>query len=101
MEKDWKLFRKKLGIWQEAYMNKLIEEYKDILNSDASSSDKYWSLRKKIYEDYKSPGVLARDVSRSNMLIILLGLLRDEAITMDDLDEFSDELKEDIKQCIK
>ena len=101
MEKDWKLFRKKLGSWQEAYMDKLIEEYKDILNSDTSSSDKYWSLRKKIYEDYKSPGVLARDVSRSNMLWILLGLLRDEAITMDDLDEFSDELKEDIEQFIK
>ena len=101
MEKDWKLFRKKLGSWQEAYMDKLIEEYKDILSSDASSFDKYYTLRKKIYEDYKSPGVLARDVSRSNMFIILLGLLRDEAITMDDLDEFSDELKEDIKQCIK
>lgn len=82
-------------------MDKLIEEYKDILNSDTSSSDKYWALRKKIYEDYKSPGVLARDVSRSNMFIILLGLLRDEAITMDDLDEFSDELKEDIEQFIK
>ena len=101
MEKDWKLFKKKLGGWQEAYMDKLIEEYKDILNSDVSSSDKYWALRKKIYEDYKSPGVLARDVSRSNMFIILLGLLRDEAITMDDLDEFSDELKEDIEQFIK
>lgn len=82
-------------------MDKLVEEYKSILNSDALSSDKYWALRKKIYEDYKSPGVLARDVSRSNMFIILLGLLRDEAITMDDLDEFSDELKEDIKQYMK
>lgn len=101
MEKDWKLFRKKLGSWQEAYMDKLVEENKSILNSDALSSDKYWSLRKKIYEDYKSPGVLARDVSRSNMFIILLGLLRDEAITMDDLDEFSDELKEDIAQFMK
>ena len=101
MEKDWKLFKKKLGGWQESYMDRLIEEYKDILNSDALSSDKYWALRKKIYEDYKSPGVLARDVSRSNMFIILLGLLRDEAITMDDLDEFSDELKEDIEQFIK
>ncbi len=101
MEKDWKLFKKKLGGWQETYMDKLIEEYKDILNSDALSSDKYWTLRKKIYEDYKSPGVLARDVSRSNMFIILLGLLRDEAITMDDLDEFSDELKKDIAQFIK
>lgn len=56
---------------------------------------------KKIYEDYKSPGVLARDVSRSNMFWILLGLLQDQAITMDDLDVFSDELKEDIEQFIK
>ena len=102
MEKDWKLFRKKLGRWQEAYMDKLVEEYKSILNSDALSSDKYWALRKKIYEDYNCwMRVLARDVSRSNMFIILLGLLRDEAITMDDLDEFSDELKEDIKQYMK
>ena len=93
MEKDWKLFKKKLGGWQEAYMDKLIEEYKDILNSDASSSDKYWTLRKKIYDDYKSPGVLARDVSRSNMFIILLGLLHDQAINMDDLNEFSDEIR--------
>lgn len=101
MEKDWKLFKKKLGGWQEAYMNKLIDEYKDILNSDALSSDKYWTLRKQIYNDYKSPGVLARDVSRSNMLWILLGLLHDQAITMDDLDEFSDELKEDLQQLLK
>ena len=101
MEKDWKLFRKKLGGWQEAYMDKLVEEYKAILNSDALSSDKYWALRKKIYDDYKSPGVLARDVSRSNMFTILLGLLHDQAINMDDLNEFSDELKEDIAQFIK
>lgn len=101
MEKDWKLFKKKLGGWQEAYMDRLIEEYKDILNSDASSFDKYCTLRKKIYDDYKSPGVLARDVSRSNLFIILLGLLRDEAITMDDLDGFSDELKEDLQQLLK
>lgn len=47
MEKDWKLFKKKLGGWQEAYMDKLIEEYKDILNSDTSSSDKYWHFERK------------------------------------------------------
>jgi hypothetical protein len=27
-EKDWKLFRSRLPGWQEAYMGKLIEEYK-------------------------------------------------------------------------
>lgn len=35
------------------------------------------------------------------MFIILLGLLHDQAINMDDLNEFSDELKEDIAQFIK
>lgn len=56
---------------------------------------------RKFMRTIKSPGVLARDVSRSNMFIILLGLLRDEAITMDDLDGFSDELKEDLQQLLK
>ena len=40
-KKDWALFREKIADWQEAYMDKLIEEYKDILNSDTSSSDKH------------------------------------------------------------
>ena len=47
MEKDWKLFKKEIRRLARSYMDRLIEEYKDILNSDASSSDKYWSLRKK------------------------------------------------------
>ena len=28
-ESDWKLFRRKLPEWQEAYMGKLVEEYKE------------------------------------------------------------------------
>ncbi len=26
-KKDWKLFRNKIGSWQEAYMERLIQEY--------------------------------------------------------------------------
>ena len=28
-EKDWKLFRSRLPVWQETYMEKIIEEYRD------------------------------------------------------------------------
>ena len=39
-EKDWKLFKQKLPNWQELYMEKLIEQYKTILNSDKIASEK-------------------------------------------------------------
>ena len=33
-EKDWKLFRKKISGWQEAYMEKLNREYIALLNEE-------------------------------------------------------------------
>ena len=32
-EKDWKLFRKKIVVWQEAYMDRLNKEYVELLGS--------------------------------------------------------------------
>lgn len=40
-KKDWTLFKEKIGEWQEAYMDKLCEEYKEILNSDKLGSEKF------------------------------------------------------------
>ena len=34
IEKDWKLFRKLLSDWQEAYMERLAKEYIELLSSD-------------------------------------------------------------------
>ena len=36
-EKDWKLFRKKIPGWQEAYMDKLNKEYIENLNGEGES----------------------------------------------------------------
>ena len=96
-EKDWKLFRKLLPEWQEAYMEKLIEEYKMILNSDDRASEKYWALEKKVRKDQYNSGVLARDIRRSRLEALLLQLIRDKVITVDDLEDFSEELQERIK----
>ena len=87
-EKDWKLFRSKIAGWQEAYM--------DILSGEGAASEKFWKLEKRIKEDKKDCGVQC-EKSRSNQLYIMLELLNEGAITMDDLKDFSDELKEMMK----
>ena len=52
---DWKLYREKLPIWQEKYMERLTAEYIELLNSDKSASDKFWELEERIYADKKKP----------------------------------------------
>ena len=47
-------------------------------------------------EDKKKANVLLINSSRSKLLYILLDLLDCGAITLDDLSDFSDKLKEDI-----
>lgn len=92
-EKDWKLFRKKIPGWQEAYMERLNKEYIELLSGEGNASDKFWALEKRIREDKRDCGVQC-EMSRSNQFYILLSLLREGAIALDDLEEFSDELKE-------
>ena len=93
-EKDWKLFRSKLPGWQEAYMERLVEDYKTLLSGAEKASEKYWALEERIRQDKRSPGVVLRDVSRSNMEMHLLQLLRYKVIQPQDLKDFSEEQRE-------
>ena len=92
-KKDWALFREKIADWQEAYMDKLNKEYIDLLNGDGRPSEKFWALEERIRNDKKDTGVQLR-MSRSNCIYNIVSLLNEGAITMEDLEEFSDELKE-------
>lgn len=94
-KKDWKLFREKIAVWQETYMEKLLKEYVEYLNSDLPASTKFWELEKKLRTDKKSPGVLI-DMRRSTMFGNIISLINDGVICFDDLAEFSDELKEPV-----
>lgn len=95
-EKDWKLFRSKIADWQEAYMEKLNQEYVAILTGEGNASDKFREIEKRIREDKKDCGVQC-EMSRSNQFYIMLSLLKEGAITLDDLEDFSDDLKETMK----
>lgn len=99
-ERDWKIFRKKIPNWQEAYMERLTKEYIILLQSEKKASDKFWELEKSIKQDKKSPGVII-DMRRSTAINNIVSLVLDEVISLDDLEDFSEDLKEAVKFMVE
>ena len=77
-------------------MNRLCREYIDLLSSDIKASNRFWELEKRIKDDRKKTGVVAT-MSRSKMIFNTVNLVYDGAISMDDLEEFSDDVKESVR----
>ena len=92
-ESDWKMLRKKLPDWQESFMEHLCDEYKEILDTDANASDRFWELFERLKHDRGYTGVSC-EMRRSNMIPILIQLLEEKAITHEELADFSPELQE-------
>ncbi|MBQ3291101.1 MAG: hypothetical protein IJH43_01840 [Mogibacterium sp.] len=88
---DWKLFRERLPGWQEKYMEQLVKEYADYLQSDVPASTKFWEMEKRIKEDKHRPGVLL-SLEKKNVDFDLMRLMKDGAIEEKDLEGFSQEL---------
>lgn len=95
-KKDWKLYREKIGEWQENYMERLCKEYVQLLQSDVDPSDRFWALEERIREDKRRPGVRI-ELRKGDMLFDLVRLIREEVITLDDLSEFSEDLQDGVK----
>ncbi len=96
---DWKLFCIKLPDWQEAYMDRLNQEYIRILNGEGNPSDRFWALEKRIKEDKKKPGVQCR-CEKESMLYVIRSLMYDGAITFEDLSDFSDSVRDAVSSDI-
>ncbi len=96
---DWKLYRRRIGEWQEAYMEKLIQEYVQLLSAEEKASDKFWMLEKRIKQDRKHPGIII-EMNKGNMIFDIVSLINLGVITMEYLDGFSEELKERVEELI-
>ena len=94
---DWKLFRDRIGDWQESYIEKLNHQYIDLLNGDGLASDKSWGLNRRIREDRKSLGV-QMELRKPDLPYTLVNLLHEKIITEDDLKQFSNVLQDAVKQ---
>lgn len=98
-KRDWTLFKNKIADWQESYMDMLNKEYIELLSEDANPSEKFWRLDKRIKGDRKKTGVQL-EMSRSKLINNIISLINDGAISYEDLEEFSDELKETVSTFI-
>ena len=73
-------------------MQSLLDEYAAIIAGDGDAAAKFWELEERLKMDVRHVGVHA-EMSRSRMVLNLMCLLHEKAITMSDLDGFSDEVK--------
>ncbi|MBR0100420.1 MAG: hypothetical protein IJP90_12015 [Treponema sp.] len=97
-ESDWKLFRVKIVEWQERYIEKVNKKIAKILTDEKiSTAERFWKAEKVIYREKKSAGVII-EMSRSTFKLNLLRLLKEKAITLEDLSDFSSELQEEIRK---
>ena len=71
-----------------------------LLSEDADPSKKFWMLDKRIKEDKKNTGVQL-EMSRSNLIHNIISLINEGAISFENLEEFSDELKETVSAFIE
>ena len=92
-ESDWKLYRSRRPAWEEAYLERKIREYAALLAGPEKASDKFFALGKKIEKDQRQLYVVLRD-SRSCMYMNILALLERKVITPEDLDGFSEQLRD-------
>ena len=92
---DWKLFRTHIAKWQENYMERLLQEYVELLSGEENASEKFLKLEERIKRDKKHPGVLI-ELRKSNMIYDIVSLINLGVITTSDLNEFSEELKEGV-----
>ena len=89
---DWKLFKNKIQEWQERYIEKLNNEYIEILNGKESAADKFWKIEERIRKDKKHPGVIV-EMNKQDVIFNIFRLLDAEVIEQGDLEDFSEELK--------
>lgn len=90
---DWKLFRELIPEWQEAYMERLNEEYIRLLSSEKDASEKFWTLERRIRQDKRKSGVQI-ELQKQKVVYDLVELIQDRVISYEDLDRFSEGLKE-------
>ena len=94
---DWHLFQSLLPQWQERFTTRLCDEYAAILTGPFRGSDAFWEVKRLIRKDKKRLAAMA-EVEKAEMPFVIAELLREQAITEEDLAEFSPGLRKRVKE---
>ena len=77
-------------------MGRLCDEYIELLSGDDDPSEKFWQLDKRIRSDKRNPGIQI-EMTRTNFIYNIIALINNDVISIEVLEDFSDELKETVK----
>ena len=94
---DWKLFQDRLRLWQENYMERLIEEYVKMLQGPENASSKFWQLERKLKSDRLNPGV-SLVLDKQEVINDIASMVKIGVITIADLEGFREELINEVKR---
>ena len=94
---DWKLFQDRLHLWQDNYMERLIEEYVKMLQGPENASSKFWQLERKLKSDRLNPGV-SLVLDKQEVINDIANMVKIGVITIADLEGFSEELINKVKR---
>lgn len=81
-------------------MGRLCDEYIELLSGDGDPSEKFWQLDQRIRSDKRNPGVQL-EMTRTNFIYNIIALINNDVIGIEDLEGFSDELKEIVKDFLE
>ena len=94
---DWKLFQDRLRLWQENYMQRLIEGYIKMLQGPGNASSKFWQLERKLKSDRLNPGV-SLVLDKQEVINDIANMVKIGVFTIADLEGFSEELINEVKR---
>lgn len=97
---DWTLFQSLLPQWQERFMSCLCDKYTAVLTGPYRGSEAFWEVKRLIRQDVKRFDVMG-EAEQSEVACIIADLLREQVITVEDIADFSDEVKEMVEYLMR
>ena len=101
-ESDWKVFRRRVPEWRERYLSLKNQEIIAILTEkDKTPTEQFWDAKEKMKEEARILVDCLDGHSRSKMDWYLFLMYRHGLIQNADLEEFSEELREQIRASLR
>jgi len=102
LESDWKKYNKLIPLWRDSYLQRKNQMIIDFLSDPTKTpTEKFWETKDKIYEQAQIMRACLGYNSRSKMWTSILSLYQYGFIVKEDLEEFSEELRNDVISCSK
>lgn len=81
-------------------MSRLCDKYAAVLTGPYRGSEAFWEVKRLIRQDVKRIGAMAGS-EQSEVASIFADLLREQVITVEDIADFSDEVKEMVEYLMR